>query len=122
MVKIYKENATGKLYALQEELRMGSKVCLKPFDRREDKFVAPSTIKRNYTLQDEKDLIVEVKAFTGMKIGLFEAAWNISDDLIYVFSKKGVLMFNVKDYKQVNSNNLKYANKLGTVLGYPTGI
>ena len=67
---IYKDKRTDKLYVMNEMLHMGEKVCMVPMDKSEDKFVAPSTLRRWYTKWDEAQYIVEVKAFTGMKIGL----------------------------------------------------
>ena len=118
MITIYKDTRTNKLYALDEMITMGNKVCLKPFDKQDDKFVAPSTLKRWYTKWDEAQVIVEVKAFTGMKIGLFKVA-SYDKDTYSVWTKNNQLMiFDRHTDKQLNAKNEKYANKLGMTLGF----
>lgn len=118
MVQIYKDKRTNKLYALEEHVTMGTKVCLVPFDKQDDKFVSPSTLKRWYTKWEECQVLVEVKAFTGMKIGVFKVA-NFNRDQFTVFTKDGKLLeFDRKTNKQSNAKNPKFANKLGREIGY----
>lgn len=122
MVSIYKDTRDGKKYILFEEITMGSKICLVPMDKGEDKFISPSTLKRWYSKWEEADVMVEVKAFTGMKIGVFKVA-SYSKDECVVFTKNGNMMvFRLNhDYKledkQINAKNPKFANKIGMVYG-----
>lgn len=129
MVQIYKDTRTDKLYALEEHITQGTKVCLVPFDKGEDKFVSPSTLKRWFTKWSEEQVLVEVQAFTGMKIGLFKVACSDKDSYS-VFAKNGsVMTFNRSheapfEDKQINAKNPKFANKVGRTIGYfiPTWI
>ena len=117
MVKIYKDKRDNKLYALEERITQGSKVCLVPFDKNKDKFVSPSTLKRWYTKWDEAEVLVEVKAFTGMKIGVFKVA-SYDKYTCGVFTKDNkYLVFDRNSDKQINAKNPKFANKIGMVYG-----
>ena len=118
MVQIYKDKRDDKLYVLDEMITMGNKVCMVPFDKGEDKFVAPSTLKRWYTKWEEAQFVVEVKAFTGMKIGLFKATHIYDKNIVEVWTRNDKLMvFNWETDKQINAKNPKFANKLGMVYG-----
>ena len=120
MVTIYKDTRTNKLYALNDMVTMGDKVCLVPFDKEEDKFVSPSTLKRWYTKWETAEVIVEVKAFTGMKIGLFKVV-TYNEDTCTVRTKDGKFMdFSMGTDRQTNAKNLRYSNRLGQVLGWFT--
>lgn len=115
---IYKDKRTEKLYVLNDMLTMGDKVCMVPMDKTDDKFVSPSTLKRWYTKWEEVPYIIEVKAFTGMKIGLFKAT-KAEDGLLQAWTKAGKLMlFDLKTDTQVNSKNPKFANKIGMTYGW----
>lgn len=115
---IYKDKRTEKLYVLNDMITMGEKVCMVPMDKGEDKFVSPSTLKRWYTKWEEAPYIIEVKAFTGMKIGLFKATKN-DDGLLEVWTKAGKLMtFDGKSGTQTNAKNPKFANKIGMEYGW----
>lgn len=115
---IYKDKHTEKLYVLNDMLTMGDKVCMVPMDKTDDKFVSPSTLKRWYTKWEEVPYIIEVKAFTGMKIGLFKAT-KAEDGLLQAWTKAGKLMlFDPKTDIQVNSKNPKFANKIGMTYGW----
>ena len=79
---IYRNTRDDKYYVLDDMITQGEKVCLVPMDKRtDDKFVSPKTLKRWYTKVQEVPYIVEVKAFTGMKIGLFQAVKNAEGTL-----------------------------------------
>lgn len=118
MVTIYKDTRTDKLYALNDMVTMGNKVCLVPFDKTEDKFVAPSTLKRWYTKHDEAQVIVEIKAFTGMKIGLFKVTTYNKDTCTVMTKDNKFLDFSMDTDKQINAKNIRYANKIGQVYGW----
>ena len=97
---------------------MGDKVCMVPMDKGEDKFVSHSTLKRWYIKWEETPYIIEVKAFTGMKIGLFKAT-KAEDGLLQVWTKAGKLMlFDPKTEVQTNAKNPKFANKIGMTYGW----
>ncbi len=121
-VKRYRDNRTQKVYVLEEHITMGSKVCLVPTDKGEDKFLSPSTLKRHFTPWGE-ELMVEVKAFTGMKIGVFKVA-HYDKDTIQVWTKGDKLMIFERnpdvrqDDKQSNAKNPKFANKIGRHFGF----
>ena len=123
MVKVYKDTRTDKLYALEEQITMGNKVCLVPFDKGEDKFVAPSTLKRWFTLWGEEQVVVEVSAFTGMKIGLFRVASYNKDSYMVWTKDNKQLTFDRnpdprKNDRQSNAKNPKYANQITRIIGW----
>lgn len=115
---IYRNTRDDKYYVLDDMITQGEKVCLVPMDKRtEDKFVSPNTLKRWYTKVQEVPYIVEVKAFTGMKLGLFEATKR--DGNIEVWTKDNkLLVFDPSTDKQINAKNPKFANKLGSTYGW----
>ena len=108
---IFTNNKNHRSYVLDPEINMGSKVCLVDMITCENKFLAVSTLKRNYSKQMVEETIIELKAFTGMNIGMFKmypinGVWNIR-------TKSGKwLEFNAEGI-QINAKNPKYANKLG---------
>lgn len=115
---IYKDKRTEKLYVLNDMITQGDKVCMVPMDKSDDKFVSPSTLKRWYTKWEEVPYIIEVRAFTGMKIGLFKAIKN-KDGNIEAWTKGDKLMvFNPVTDRQVNAKNPKFANKIGMTYGW----
>lgn len=115
---IYKDKRTNKLFVLNDMITMGDKLCLVPMDKGEDKFVSPSTLKRWYTKWEETPYIVEIRAFTGMKIGLFKATKG-DDGLLNVWTKSDkLLQFDAQTDKQVNAKNPKFANKIGMTYGW----
>lgn len=115
---IYKDKRTEKLYVLNDMITQGEKVCMVPMDKSDDKFVSPSTLKRWYTKWEEAPYIIEVKAFTGMKIGLFKAT-KAEDGLLQAWTKAGKLMlFDPKTEIQTNAKNPKFANKIGMTYGW----
>lgn len=114
---IYTNTRDNSRYILDPQTTMGNKVCLVNLHTCEDKFVAPSTLKRWYSLTRTEDIFVQVKAFTGMKIGVFQA--NLFEGLIEVFTKKGnLLRFDPNTGIQTNARNPKFANKLGLDYNY----
>lgn len=120
MVTIYKDKRTNKLYALNEYITMNDRVNLVQMGGKEDKFVSQSTLKRWYTKWDEAQQVVEIKAFTGMVIGWFKVLTE-SKEAYTVMTKHGkFLEFDKTTEVQTNAKNVKFANKLGMMLGYPT--
>lgn len=115
---IYKDKRTEKLYVLNDMITMGEKLCMVPMDKSEDKFVSPSTLKRWYTKWSEAPYIVEVKAFTGMKIGLFKAQKNAEGQLEVWTKDNKLMIFDLTTDKQINAKNPKFANKLGMGYGF----
>lgn len=109
---IYTNTRDNRQYILEAQLMQGDKVCLIDMKTGEDKFVAPSTLKRWYS----KTVIpaaefVTVSAFTGMKIGVFQA--NLVEDMLEVFTKKGTLLkFDPQTGIQTNARNPKFANRI----------
>lgn len=120
MVTIYKDKRTNKLYALNEYIHMGDKVNLVQMGGKEEKFVSLSTLKRWYSKWDEAQQVVKIKTFTGMVIGWFKVA-SETPETYSVFTKQGKLLeFDKTTEIQTNAKNVKFANKLGMMLGYPT--
>lgn len=115
---IYKDKRTEKLYVLNDMITQGEKVCMVPMDKSDDKFVSPSTLKRWYTKWEETPYIVEVRAFTGMKIGLFKATKNKDGNLDVWTKADKLLVFDPKTDKQINAKNPKFANKIGMTYGW----
>lgn len=120
MVMIYKDKRTNKLWALDEMITMGTKVHMVPLSGKEDKFVSESTLKRWYTKWDEADMVVELKAFTGMIIGWFKVEEETKDTISIWTKTNKYLTFDKKTDDQVNAKNPKFANHIGMILGYPT--
>lgn len=120
MVTIYKDKRTNKLYALNEMITMGSKVNLVCLSHAEEKFVSPSTLKRWYSKWDEANMVVQLKAFTGMDLGFYKVHTETKDTITIMTKQGKFLDFDKISYAQTNAKNPKFANKLGMTLGYPT--
>lgn len=120
MVTIYKDKRTNRLWALDEMLTMGTKVHMVPLTGKEDKFVSQSTLKRWYTKWDEANMVVELKAFTGMIIGWFKVEEETKDTISFWTRANKYLTFDKKTDAQVNAKNPKFANHIGMTYGYPT--
>lgn len=120
MVTIYKDRRTGKLYALNEMITMGNKVNLVQMGGKEDKFVSESTLKRWYSKWGEANMVVELKAFTGMIIGWFKVEEETKDTISFWTKSNKYLTFDKMTDAQVNAKNPKFANRIGMTLGYPT--
>lgn len=120
MVTIYKDKRTDRLYALNDMLHMGNKVNLIQLGGKEKKFVSESTLKRWYTKWDEANMVVELKAFTGMTIGWFKVTYETDEYLGFWTKGMKHLIFDKKTDTQINPKNPKFANKVGMILGYPT--
>lgn len=120
MVTIYKDKRTGKMYALNEMITMGNKVNLVQMGGKEDKFVSESTLKRWYSKWGEANMVVELKAFTGMIIGWFKVEEETKDTISFWTKSNKYLTFDKKTDAQVNAKNPKFANRIGMTLGYPT--
>ena len=115
---IYTNTRDNSRYILDPQTTMGNKVCLVNLHTCEDKFVAVSTLKRWYSLTRTEDIFVQVKAFTGMNIGLFPAK-AASETELYVITKSGkALRFDAETLVQTNAKNPKFANKLGLDYNY----
>lgn len=116
---IYQNTRDSKMYVLNDMITMGDKVCMVPMDKRtEDKFVSPSTLKRWYSKQGDFQYVFEVDAFTGMKIGVFQAR-KAEDGNFEVWTKDNkLLIFDGKTHRQINAKNPKFANKLGVAYGF----
>lgn len=120
MVTIYKDKRTNRLWALDEMLTMGTKVHMVPLTGKEDKFVSQSTLKRWYTKWEEVNMVVELKAFTGMIIGWFKVEEETKDTISFWTKSNKYLTFDKMTDAQVNAKNPKFANRIGMTLGYPT--
>lgn len=107
---IYTNKANNHKYILVPEITLDDKVCIRDMANNSDKFVKPATLKKNYSKRSTDKEIIEVQAFTGMFIGLFELTpinfhWMVT-------TKTGrILEFDV-DGHQTNAKNSKYGNKL----------
>lgn len=120
MVTIYKDKRTNRLWALDEMITMGTKVHMVPLTGKEDKFVSQSTLKRWYTKWDEANMVVELKAFTGMTLGWFKVTYETDGYLGFWTKGMKHLIFDKKTDTQINPKNPKFANHIGMTYGYPT--
>lgn len=115
---IYTSTRDNRRYLLNPQLNKGNKVCLVDLITAEDKFVSPRTLKRWYSLTRTEDIFVQVKAFTGMNIGLYPIK-AASETELYVITKSGkALWFDASTLKQTNAKNPKFANKVGIDYSY----
>lgn len=115
---IYTSSRDNRRYLLNPQLHMGNKVCLVDLITAEDKFVSPRTLKRWYSLTRTEDIFVQIKAFTGMNIGLYPIK-AASETELYVITKSGkALWFDASTLKQTNAKNPKFANKVGIDYNY----
>lgn len=110
---IYTNTRNNRQYVLDPQTTMGEKVCLVDMASGDDKFVSPKTLKRWYSLTRTEDIVVEVKAFTGMMIGLFRVIPWDNNQVAVMTKKNKVLTFDLETLKQTNANNPKFANRLG---------
>lgn len=117
---IYTNTRDNKRYILQPEISMGEKVCLIDMASCEHKFVSPKTLKRWYNKTVADDMVVELRAFTGMRIGLFCANHTLTTNSIQIWTKSNKqLTFDAETGKQTNAKNPKYANKIGFTYDFP---
>lgn len=115
---IYTNKRDNSRYILDPQTNMGSKVCLVNLTTCEDKFVSISTLKRWYSLTRTEDIYVQVKAFTGMNIGLYPIQYASGDEMFVVTKSGKALWFNSETLIQTNAKNPKFANKLGLDYNY----
>lgn len=120
MVTIYKDKRTDKLYALNAMITMGNKVNLVCLGHAEEKFVSPSTLKRWYSKWDEANMVVQLKAFTGMDLGFYKVRTETKDTITILTKQGKFLDFDKTTDAQINAKNSKFANHIGMTLGYPT--
>lgn len=110
---IYTNTRDNSHHILDPQTTMGNKVCLVNMTTCEDKFVSVSTLKRWYSKTCTDNTFVQVKAFTGMNIGLYPVQ-TVSETEFYVLTKSGkALWFNSETLTQTNAKNPKFANKVG---------
>lgn len=114
---IYTNTRDNRKYVLDPQTTMGSKVCLVDMANGEDKFVSLNTLKRWYRKGTTEDILVTVKAFTGMFIGIYPAYCNDTEIVIWTKNNK-CLTFDSETYTQTNAKNPKFANKLGIEYNY----
>lgn len=109
---IYTNRRDNRQYILEPQLMQGNKVCLIDMKTGEHKFTAESTLKRWYSKTEMPEVeFVTVSAFTGMKIGVFQA--HMINGFIEVFTKKGAtLQFDPSTGIQTNARNPKFANRI----------
>lgn len=108
---IYTNTRDGKKYILNPPVTMGNKVCLIDMHSCEDKFVSPKTLKRWYTKDVVNDIVVEIRAFTGMKLGLFRVIGvDCSNNLVVWTKNNKCMLFDPDMGKQTNAKNPKFAN------------
>lgn len=110
---IYTNTSNNREYVLNPMVTMGEKVCLIDMTSCEDKFVSPKTLKRWYSKNTTEDIVVELRAFTGMKLGMFRANHALNTDTVYFWTKAGkMLTFEHETGKQTNAKNPKFANSI----------
>ena len=110
---IYTNTRDNRQYILNPMVTMGEKVCLVDMASCEDKFVSPKTLKRWYSKTATAQSVVELRAFTGMKIGLFCANMASNTNTLYLWTKKNnLLAFDPDTGIQKNAKNPKFANRI----------
>lgn len=110
---IYTNTRDGKQYILNPEITKPGKVCLVGMASCEDKFVSVKTLKRWYSKTVTNQPVVELRAFTGMKIGLFCAEFAQNTKTVYLWTKQNKLLtFDSVAGVQINAKNPKFANKI----------
>lgn len=110
---IYTNTRDNRQYLLNPMITMGEKVCLVDMASCEDKFVSPKTLKRWYSKTVTEQPVVELRAFTGMKIGLFWAELDTNTNTLYLWTKHNKLLtFDSDIGNQTNAKNPKFANRI----------
>ena len=110
---IYTNTRDNRQYILNPMVTMGEKVCLVDMATCEDKFVSPKTLKRWYSKAITEQPVVELRAFTGMKIGLFRAERATNTHTLYLWTKQNKLLtFDPDMGNQTNAKNPKFANRI----------
>lgn len=110
---IYTNTRDNRQYILNPMVTMGEKVCLVDMANCEDKFVSPRTLKRWYSKTVTEQPVVELRAFTGMKIGLFRAELSLNTNTLYLWTKSNKLLtFDSHIGVQINAKNPRFANKI----------
>ncbi len=116
---IYTNRRNNSSYILNPHITMGEKVCLINMSTCEDKFVSPNTLKRWYSLSITGHQIVELNAFTGMKIGLFPVEFDTNVNTMYIWTKSNKLLtFDSHIGVQINAKNPRFANKIGNTYDF----
>jgi hypothetical protein len=110
---IYINTRDNRQYILNPMITMGEKVCLVDMANCEDKFVSLKTLKRWYSKTITEQPVVELRAFTGMKIGLFRAELATNTNTLYLWTKQNKLLtFDLDMGNQTNAKNPKFANRI----------
>lgn len=110
---IYTNTRDNRQYVLNPMVTMDEKVCLVDMASCEDKFVSPKTLKRWYSKTVTEQPVVELRAFTGMKIGLFRAELATNTNTLYLWTKQNKLLtFDPDMGTQTNAKNPKFANRI----------
>lgn len=116
---IYTNTRDNRQYILNPMITMGEKVCLVDMASCEDKFVSPKTLKRWYSKTVTEQPVVELRAFTGMKIGLFRAELGLNTNTLYLWTKqKKLLTFDPDTGTQTNAKNPKFANRIHNIYDF----
>ena len=112
---IYTNTRNNRQYVLDPQITMGEKVCLVDMATCEDKFVSPKTLKRWYSKTVVDGIVVQVEAFTGMRLGLFRVYGADCNGNLIIWTKGDkCLLFNPETGKQTNAKSPKFANRIGT--------
>lgn len=120
---IYTNRRDNSCYILNPKITMGEKVCLINMSTCEDKFVSPKTLKRWYSKTVTEQPVVELNAFTGMKIGLFPVEFASDVNTMYIWTKSNKLLtFDSHIGTQINAKNPKFANKIRSIYDFPKSI
>lgn len=114
---IYTNTRNNRKYVLEPMLTMGDKTCLVDMNTCENKFVSVKTLKRWYSKTTTEKLVVELLAFTGMKLGLFQAVID-DEGNTNVWTKANKLLIFGKHGEQRNANNPKFGNRATYAYSY----
>lgn len=115
---IYTNTRDNRQYILNPMITMGNKICLVDMYSCEDKFVSPKTLKRWYSKNATEDIVVELHAFTGMKIGLYRASTNSKGEVVIWTKNNKYLTFDPDMGNQTNARNPKFSNRIICTYAY----
>lgn len=109
---IYINKSNGRKFVLDPCITCGDKVCVIDMINCEHKFLSPKTLKRNYSKTVTEDYVVEVVAFTGMKLGMFMVSHTCTNEMVVFTKSNKCLVFDADLGIQTNAKNPKFANKM----------
>lgn len=101
IVKVYTHKVNGKVFELIPEITMGDKVCLEDRDTKEQKFYAPSTLKRHFYFTEQEVEINDTLPM-GLRANLIRNEFYRKNDVQVKETKSYIgIMFGKKSVAQI---------------------